>query len=135
MFNNKNPKITRPSMTQMFVKPLNSLYESTSLCKSHIRDRRVTLNRKPVMHSTVQIDLIRQIQISQDRFCFISLRSREDFIRFCSRNCQWTFDSLQLTRIDMRRVGGIADICFTRSQVSYDILATKAVSDGTNFLA
>jgi len=100
-----------------------------------------------VLHTTIQVDLVRQSSLGEDLLGLVTLGSWEDLIRFYDpysadfhlrgslcvltggSNTQWAFDSLQFIRLDKAGMRDESGIQLALLQISDDILSTETVAD------
>lgn len=118
----------------MLLEPLDSLQESILLSILHRPVGRVSTDSKAVRNAAVEVDLVRETRVLQDLFGFMALLSGEDCISLCSSNSQRALDGLQLLRLDEGRVGGVSSIDLAGAEMAHNVLATEAVTHGTDFL-
>jgi len=65
------------------LKPNNSLVESLIGRKLHLLNAQISAQRKAMLDTSIEIDLVRQMQIGQNLLGFESFFTREDGINLC----------------------------------------------------
>ena len=98
---------------------------------THIRP-----NREPVLHITIQADLVRNIVLLEDVFRLSTLLRWENLVCFGSRDTQRRTHGLDFIRVHERRMSHAADIdAFALCREASDVFGAEAVADAADLLA
>jgi hypothetical protein len=90
-----------------------------------------------VLHTTIEIDLVRLTDLLQDLFRFMPLLGWEDRVDLSSTDGQWALDLLQFLRLYKAGMSTVSYVDFPLlgSQMSDNVLRTEAVADSTDSFA
>jgi len=121
----------------MLFKPLHRLQKRTLLGISLHTIAQIPTHRKPVLNSTVQINLVRQAQLFQNNLCLMPFLRWEDLICLGGGDGQGSFHVFELGGFDEGGVCGVAGVDFSRvgAQVPDDVFAAETVAYGADFFA
>ena len=124
------------STLHVLLEPLHSLQKCTLLGVSLHAITQIPSYRESMLHTTVQVNLVRQARILEDSFRLVTFLGGEDLIGLGGGDGEWTFHVFELGSIDEGGVRGVPDVDFAgvRAKVPHDVFAAEAVAYATDFL-
>jgi hypothetical protein len=94
----------------MLIKPVHSLQKRLLLAKLLDLLARITPNTETMAHTTIQVNLVRLLSLSEDRFGLVAFFGRKDLICLCGSNRERSRDGSELGFLHERRVSNVTDI-------------------------
>ena len=122
-------------LLQILLEPLQRLQERALLRESRLLVLHIPPHREPMLHPTIQINLVRRLHLLQNLLRLLPLLLREDEIRLRRADRERPAHVAELRLIHEARVRAVPDVDFVLrgEEVAHDVFRAEAVADGADF--